>query len=90
VALLAFLQAIWGQDKALVPWVLGGLTLFALGLVAAVIYQMLRSRASYANEHRLIKERELYRGLGKWALWASAAFFFFAVFILVGGAFRTL
>jgi hypothetical protein len=92
VALLAFLGAIWAdeQGKVLARWGSVGLGLFAVGLVAAVVFQLFRYRASWARGISRYKKVPRFRRIWKVSLKVSVGAFSLAVAIVAVGAFVTI
>lgn len=85
VALLAFLQSIWGQDggAALADWVLAGTAVLVLGVALAASIFMFRHRAFVKGAHD--ETFQLYRWAHWWVPGASIACFVIGVGLAICG-----
>ena len=89
VALLTFLQAIWGTEPAMVPWVVRGLVCLAIGVVFAAAVPILRAKTA---EHWLSasgkgkRYKRFYEALSL----LSVAMFFLGIIVLAWGAYSVV
>jgi divalent metal cation (Fe/Co/Zn/Cd) transporter len=91
VALLAFLQAIWrnNRDDTLVYYVLWGIVWFAIGLALAVLYQIFRYHTSMAHQKGSAAYRP-FQWMYRTFMYTSLVCFGVAIGTLVLGAFTSL
>lgn len=91
VVLLAFLQAIWGKPLTapLIPWIIGGLCVLALGALTAGALHFLRMHTSWAHQTAGLSGRCAQR-LETGAMVLALFFFATGIGIIAWGASENL
>jgi hypothetical protein len=86
VALLAFLQAIWLQDKLLAKYVVLSISILALGVLFGGLSHFLRYHASYNYQRQREKRFWWFRRgyMGSWYI--SLTLFLFGISVVLFGA----